>query len=1073
MASNAGPRTAARTALRPLVFGLLLLPALIPLLQGTALPCTHDNIFHSNRIVAMRDMLRHGWLFSRWVPNLALGYGYPFFNYREPLPYLVGEALYLTGLPLPLVLGLLYSTSLVCAAWGAYALARDLFGERAGWVAGVAYGLSPYLLMDALRRGNMPESIGLALVPWLFVTTRRIVLYRRRSDIVLTVVLLVVLFLSHNITSLLLAPFLGAYVLLKAWLYRDRGGWPYALAAVGLAVLLTAWFWLPALTEQGYVQLHLSRTTRNNDYRFNFATWREMLLTLPVPYDLDYLNAPMRVMLGIGQVALGVVGAVFGLVRCHRSRLRAVVVLLVVAAALYLWMATPGSAGLWGRVGILSFVQFPWRMVGRALLPVCLLAGLGVELVVAWLFSHSQVVSTKIAPWLVVLVVCLLTLLAWPEAYPPKGMCSSSPHPDMRELYAQENEGWMGMDPESSYFPIWVEDHPHDMVLAEAFMRGDLPERFDVEVLPPGAQVLFADYRPLWASLQINTPMSFTGRWLGFYFPGWSVSVDGRTVSVWPEEDSGLMLFDVPAGEHEVTVRLASTGPRWLGTGLTAIGMALSVGLLLVVSRWRGKGRGSVAKSGEPESRRAVPAADRTMTPALVIAVLALALVRVGIVDRVETPVRRSRLGQDRLPEVSIPIKTQYASGLTLLGYSLGTEVLTTDSELDVKLLWQARAPVKGSYQVTVLLRGADGQFWSPAGTARPRGYEDPLDTAAWLPGHYAYDPHLVALLPGAPPGDYDVVVRLFAKDSLELDSVLGPGGEPFGPDLALGSVTFSRAEGVPELTALQVTLGDELTVCGSLGLWSMVPDRAAGRPGDVIAVRWVWEALASPDTAIEATLALLGPGDTAIREWALPLAAAWWPTDAWTPGDRWMGHHVVRLPGDLESGGYRLALSLPGCPEMSEAPVSIEAPDRAWSVPPGYDALSTVYSPPDASEGLFELAGLWLPAREASGGQCLEVGLAWRALASTDVSYRVYLHLLDAEGRLVAQDDGEPAAWSRPTTGWATGEVVSEMRRVTLPEDAEPGRYTLRVGLYEEQGPRLQTVEGDDGAVLATITVR
>ncbi|MFO7696529.1 MAG: 6-pyruvoyl-tetrahydropterin synthase-related protein, partial [Anaerolineae bacterium] len=199
---NAGLKRIASAGLKPLVFGLLLLPALLPLFQGDALPCTHDNIFHSYRIVAMRDMLRHGWLFSRWVPNLALGYGYPFFNYREPLPYLVGEGLYALGLPVPLVLGLLYAGSLVGAALGAYALARDLFGARAGWVAGVAYGLSPYLLMHALRRGNMPESVGLALVPWLFVTTRRVILHKKRSDVAATALLLVALFLSHNISSL-------------------------------------------------------------------------------------------------------------------------------------------------------------------------------------------------------------------------------------------------------------------------------------------------------------------------------------------------------------------------------------------------------------------------------------------------------------------------------------------------------------------------------------------------------------------------------------------------------------------------------------------------------------------------------------------------------------------------------------------------------------------------------------------------------------------------------------------------------------------------------------------------------
>ncbi len=63
------------------------------------------------------------------------------------------------------------------------------------------------------------------------------------------------------------------------------------------------------------------------------------------------------------------------------------------------------------------------------------------------------------------------------------------------------------------------------------------------------------------------------------------------------------------------------------------------------------------------------------------------------------------------------------------------------------------------------------------------------------VPGHYAYDPHLVTLLPGAPPGDYDVVVRLFVKDTLGLDSVLGPDGEPLGPDLVLGSITFARSK--------------------------------------------------------------------------------------------------------------------------------------------------------------------------------------------------------------------------------------------------------------------------------------
>ena len=303
------PNTALRRVLGvvtvPAVLGLLLLPALLPLLQAGLLPCTHDNMFHAYRIVAMRSMLDHGWVFSRWVPNLALGYGYPFFNYREPLPYWVGEAGYLAGLPLSLVLGLIYAASLVGAAWGAYVLARDLFGEHAGWIAGVAYGLGPYVLLDPLRRGNLPESVALALLPWLFVAIRRVVLGRRRGAAFATLVLLVALFLTHNISSLLAAPFLGLYVVLLAFLYRDRKGWMMAFLVVGAAILLTAWFWLPALAERGMVQLDLSRATRNNDFHYNFVTWQEMLLTPPVAHDPNYLNPPMRVSVGIGQLVFG------------------------------------------------------------------------------------------------------------------------------------------------------------------------------------------------------------------------------------------------------------------------------------------------------------------------------------------------------------------------------------------------------------------------------------------------------------------------------------------------------------------------------------------------------------------------------------------------------------------------------------------------------------------------------------------------------------------------------------------------------------------------------------------------
>ena len=73
----------------------------------------------------------------------------------------------------------------------------------------------------------------------------------------------------------------------------------------------------------------------------------------------------------------------------------------------------------------------------------------------------------------------------------------------------------------------------------------------------------------------------------------------------------------------------------------------------------------------------------------------------------------------------------------------------------------------KGEYRAVVLLIGPDGQSWSPAGTARPSGYEPPPPSTGWRGGQYVFDPHIVSLLPGTPPGSYQLEVVIFDKETL------------------------------------------------------------------------------------------------------------------------------------------------------------------------------------------------------------------------------------------------------------------------------------------------------------------
>ena len=63
-----------------------------------------DTLLHLQRLAQVNALMQHGVLYSRWAPDLALGFGYPLFNYYAPLAY------YVTGWPM--VLGVSQTTAL-------------------------------------------------------------------------------------------------------------------------------------------------------------------------------------------------------------------------------------------------------------------------------------------------------------------------------------------------------------------------------------------------------------------------------------------------------------------------------------------------------------------------------------------------------------------------------------------------------------------------------------------------------------------------------------------------------------------------------------------------------------------------------------------------------------------------------------------------------------------------------------------------------------------------------------------------------------------------------------------------
>jgi hypothetical protein len=1038
---------------------LLCAVAVAPLFRAD-IPCTHDGGLHYYRVVAVHQALDDGILFTRYLPDLAFGYGFPFFNYRAPASYYLTLAFFLIGLALPTAMKLVYVVSVVGSALTAYLLARDLFGSQAGLVAAVAYAYAPYQFLNALTRGNAPESLALALLPLILWAFRRLTLTGRRCWFFASVGSLAALYLTHNISSLIFTPLLVAYLLVLWLVYRRKGYWIATAGAFVLALGLTAFFWAPALLEKGYVQLDASRSNRNNDFHYNFLGMAEILAP-PRPVDTSLLNPPMPIHLGLVPTILAAVGFVVGLARWRDRERRAMLVFFVLVAIVMIWMSTDASLWAWENLPLIAFVQFPWRFIGRAALPIAILAS------AALAKPPDRRSALPLASCLLPLASCLLILTAFPSTYPIRGTCQGDPaYPTIEDLFAYEHRpgGLVGADPTGSYFPTGVRQKPRGSPLEAQYAAGEPVARFDKSPLPEGASIIGADYGPNRARVVIETPSPFRARYLSFYFPGWRVTVDDQPIAITPTDPEGLISFDVPAGQHTIAIRFGET-PLRLACDIISILSLATLVITLCFPQISGL-QSPVSKSPLAESPAFIVHPIARLASLFILA-LVLLVFKLAVVDRTDTIFRRPRLQPDAtLPGVEHPLDQRYADGLTLIGYDQARETIPADGILRIDLYLTVYAQPSARYQSVIHLVGPDGLRWSHTDTFRPHGYTSYPFTTIWPPGVYALDSHEIEPLPGTPPGTYDIVLTVFDKDTLTPLSMLNKQGQPAAPELTLGQVALTRSRhpaSPPEDNRLDLQLGDMTLLFADFNA-----DQAA--TGDPIFLTTFWQAGEQPTEGTTFHLTLVTPDGSPAAEYDFSSTGHWHPTSSWQPGDVWRGQHLFHLPADIDSGDYSWQVSLSPVYQATNLPSTIHiiAPPHTFTAPPAEVEIDTRLGNIATLIG----ANLGPATTNLQPKTQFTVTLVWRAEKTPTTSYRVFLHLLDAEGNLVAQSDGVPAGWARPTTGWLPGEVVTDTHTITIPSEAAPGEYTLQAGMYVPGDARLTTDAGSDAIRLVTLTL-
>jgi 4-amino-4-deoxy-L-arabinose transferase-like glycosyltransferase len=403
-----------------------------------------------------------------------------------------------------------------------------------------------------------------------------------------------------------------------------------------------------------------------------------------------------------------------------------------------------------------------------------------------------------------------------------------------------------------------------------------------------------------------------------------------------------------------------------------------------------------------------------------------------------------------------------------LLGYELASPATVAGEPVSVALYWQAIEPFSApDFTVHVGLRDADGNYYGSADRV-PVGGLLPVDQ--WEPGQVVRDVQEVRVPPGTPPGDYTLEVGFFSPQmgqGLEVRDRNGPQGNR----VPLATVKVTR----PDRPAKDADLGIgnrvegdiQIAAGGARLLGYEWPTLSELRSGDGIPLALLWQAGSNELANTQLHLQLNDGTRLWRRAQGHPLGGSY-PPQSWQPGELVRDAWVALLPADAPAGRYRLEVVASGDAEdrilLDLGEVDILSRPHTFSAPqPAF--------PQEARLGdVVELVGYDTPAT-AQAGAPLEVTLYWHALGEVTRNTIRFVHLLDADDRIVAQLDSVPGDGDAqaPLTSWVSGEFIQD--RATLPEvppELPPGQYRLAVGLYDPvTGKRLAGPAGEDQILL------
>jgi 4-amino-4-deoxy-L-arabinose transferase-like glycosyltransferase len=235
---------------------------------------------------------------------------------------------------------------------------------------------------------------------------------------------------------------------------------------------------------------------------------------------------------------------------------------------------------------------------------------------------------------------------------------------------------------------------------------------------------------------------------------------------------------------------------------------------------------------------------------------------------------------------------------ILFLGYDLDPSRVVSDDKVILTLYWLTLEPMEADYVVYLKLINAVYHVW---GEQESRPYWDSLPTNTWHSGQVIGDTREIELLPGTPPGSYQIIINLFdpyRREELkpERDLVLGPMDVPRREPPPVSALDMDHP--------LEVNLGGKVRLLG----YSI---QSGFRPGDSIHLTLFWQALEEMDKDYTVFTHLTDAKGQIWGQKDNPPVDGFYPTTGWEVGEIVRDQYDLLISPDAPPGEVQIEVGL------------------------------------------------------------------------------------------------------------------------------------------------------------------